>query len=300
MANAIGTDSIGADQDFFALGGTSMGAVAVADELRTRLDRDVPLQWLFTDPTAARLAKRIESGNDSSEDPFAALVRLGGDGDGPPLFCIHPAAGIAWCYTGLAEHLPGRVLYGVQATGDTDLPASIAELASRHIDAIRTVQPTGPYHLLGWSLGGTVAQEMAVQLHEAGHEVATLAMLDTLLPEHRAALVNPGDNQPQLGLPPELAAAVSADRVQSLGELLIRLEQIASTHQPRHFDGDAVFFTAAHDLDLHPELVPDWRRHFGGAVTEHRIDAVHADMVGRVPVSVIGRRLRGSGGHSGP
>ncbi|RYF42081.1 MAG: hypothetical protein EOO27_45570, partial [Comamonadaceae bacterium] len=159
MANAIGTDSIGADQDFFAHGGTSMGAVAVADELRTRLDRDVPLQWLFTDPTAARLAKRIESGSDTSEDPFAALVRLGGDGDDPPLFCIHPAAGIAWCYTGLAEHLPERVLYGVQATGDTDLPSSITELASRHIEAIRTVQPTGPYHLLGWSLGGTVAQE---------------------------------------------------------------------------------------------------------------------------------------------
>nr|WP_248950041.1 non-ribosomal peptide synthetase [Rhodococcus opacus] len=300
MANVIGVVFIGTDQDFFALGGTSMGAVAAADELRTRLGRDVPLQWLFTDPTAARLAKRIESGTSASDDPFAAVVRLGGEGDGPPLFCIHPAAGIAWCYTGLAEHLPGRVLYGVQATGDTDLPSSIAELAARHIDAIRTVQPTGPYHLLGWSLGGTVAQEMAVQLHEAGHEVATLAMLDTLLPEHRAALVNLGDNRPELDLPAELGAAVPADRVRSLGELLIRLEQIASTHQPRHFGGDAVFFTAAYDLDHHPELVPDWRRHFGGDVTEHRIDAVHADMVGRVPVAVIGRRLRGSGGHSGP
>ncbi len=284
MADVIGVDSIGADQDFFALGGTSMGAVAAADELRARLGEDVPLQWLFTDPPPRD--------SPSASNPAAIRPKIRW-----PLWCAsedratdrHCSASTprreSRGATPASRSISGRVLYGVQATGDTNLPSSIAELATRHIDAIRAVQPAGPYHLLGWSLGGTVAQEIAVQLHEAGHEVATLAMLDTLLPEHRAALVNVGGNGPELNLPAELGAAVSADRVQSLGELLIRLEQIASTHQPRQFDGDAVFFTAAYDLDHHPELVPDWRRHFGGDITEHRIDAAHADMVGRGPIA---------------
>ncbi|MFZ2176780.1 MAG: amino acid adenylation domain-containing protein [Rhodococcus sp. (in: high G+C Gram-positive bacteria)] len=307
MAQVIGVDSVGADQNYFALGGTSMGAVAVAGELRTRLGREVPLQWLFTDPTAAQLAARIDlaahtdSDTAPSEDPFAAVVRLGGDGDGPPLFCIHPAAGVAWCYTGLPEYLPGRPLYGIQATGNPELPHSVTELAARHVAAIRAVQPTGPYHLLGWSLGGTVAQEMAVQLREAGQDVATLAMLDALLPEHRAAIVTEADGGP----PPdelfaELGGAVPADRLQFLRELLAHLERIAATHRPRMFDGDAVFFTAAHDLDRHPEPAPDWQRYVGGTIREHRIDAVHSDMVDRGPLAVIGRRLRGSGCHSGP
>ena len=55
-------------------------------------------------------------------------------------------------------------------------------MASRYVTALRQVQPAGPYQLLGWSLGGVLAFEMARQLHEAGQRVALLALIDSAAP----------------------------------------------------------------------------------------------------------------------
>jgi thioesterase domain-containing protein len=99
-----------------------------------------------------------------------------------PLFCVHPAAGLSWCYAGLTSPLgTDRPVYGLQARGldgTEALPASLREMAADYLDHVRSVQPTGPYHLLGWSFGGVVAHEMAVLLEESGEPVETLALLD--------------------------------------------------------------------------------------------------------------------------
>ena len=76
---------------------------------------------------------------------------------------------------------PERPIYGVQASGITEpapLPASIEAMAHDYAAAIRKVQPTGPYYLLGWSFGGLVAHAMACRLQQEGAEVAVLALMD--------------------------------------------------------------------------------------------------------------------------
>ncbi|MFD5895329.1 amino acid adenylation domain-containing protein [Streptomyces sp. NPDC060366] len=112
------------------------------------------------------------------------LLPLREEGSRPPLFCVHPAAGIAWSYAGLSGPLgTDQPLYGLQARGldgSQVLPGSVAEMAADYVAQLRTVQPTGPYHLLGWSFGGIVAHEMAVQLQRAGEEVGLLAVLDAM------------------------------------------------------------------------------------------------------------------------
>ncbi|MGY2063233.1 alpha/beta fold hydrolase, partial [Nocardia gipuzkoensis] len=98
------------------------------------------------------------------------------------MFCVHPAIGLSWCYSGLLAQLPAdRPVYGLQAphVSGTDEHSSIIEAAKDYVAHIRSVRPHGPYHLLGWSLGGLIAQEIAVQLQEAGEEVALLAMMDS-------------------------------------------------------------------------------------------------------------------------
>ena len=52
-------------------------------------------------------------------------------------------------------------------------------MAERYLAAIRQVQPEGPYQLAGWSFGGTLALEMAQQLHQGAESVALLAIIDT-------------------------------------------------------------------------------------------------------------------------
>jgi amino acid adenylation domain-containing protein len=103
-----------------------------------------------------------------------------------PLFLVHPPGGIVSCYQALAHHLGhDQPLYGIRARGlfgEEEPPSRLDTMAREYVEAIRQVQPQGPYHLGGWSLGGVVALEMAQQLKGDGQDVGLLAFLDTTIP----------------------------------------------------------------------------------------------------------------------
>ncbi|MGW0323861.1 amino acid adenylation domain-containing protein [Nocardia sp. NPDC003183] len=184
MAEALGLPEIGVHDDFFALGGTSLTAMRLIVSIEQRYGVSLPVSTLATGPTVAALAAQLDERVEAGVDPLVLLR----PGTGTPLFLVHPIGGNVLCYIELSKHLPdGLPLYGLQAAGleTGSTPAeSIAEMASNYIAALRRVQPAGPYHLGGWSLGGMVAFEMARQLSEAGHEVGTLALIDTMTVRH--------------------------------------------------------------------------------------------------------------------
>ncbi|WP_235981157.1 condensation domain-containing protein, partial [Streptomyces albidus (ex Kaewkla and Franco 2022)] len=124
----------------------------------------------------------FEDGGQNEASGIGVLLPLREEGSRPPLFCVHPAAGIAWSYAGLTTPLgTDQPVYGLQARGldGTEvLPASVKEMAADYLKKVRQVQPSGPYQLLGWSFGGLVAHEMAVQLQLSGESVGLVAMLD--------------------------------------------------------------------------------------------------------------------------
>src|SRR5690606_33449968 len=105
-------------------------------------------------------------GGDAGHGALDVLLPLRRTGDLPPLFCAHPAAGLSWCYAGLLGTLDRRVpVYGLQSP---NLPGpaarqSLADKAADFLKRIREVREHGPYRLLGWSMGGHLAHEMAVQ-----------------------------------------------------------------------------------------------------------------------------------------
>lgn len=75
--------------------------------------------------------------------------------------------------------------YGLQAQGVDGRLApltTVEAMASQYVEAIRSVQPQGPYRLAGYSAGGVIAYEMAQQLKKDGQPVELLAMIDTLSP----------------------------------------------------------------------------------------------------------------------
>lgn len=113
------------------------------------------------------------------------IVPLNSGGDLPPLHCVHAVSGSAYSYGGLARLLGDRPVYGFEAPGfDNDRPPvpSLLALAEEYAEILREFQPDGPYRLLGWSLGGLVAFEMAKQLTAAGAEVALLFLVDAGMP----------------------------------------------------------------------------------------------------------------------
>lgn len=118
-----------------------------------------------------------------------SLVPLQPAGDRPPLYCVHPASGSAYCYSGLARMVgPGQPVYGLEAPGlEGERPpaGSVDELVTAHLAAIRSAVPAAPapvVSLLGWSMGGVLAFELAHRLRAAGVGVAALIMVDCPVP----------------------------------------------------------------------------------------------------------------------
>src|SRR5262249_45612234 len=106
------------------------------------------------------------------------LVALQPNGSRTPCFMVHPPGGIVVCYRALAHRLgEDRPVYGIRSRGlhgETELPVSLEEMAAEYVAAIRAVQPHGPYHLGGWSMGGVVAYEIAQQLRKQGESLGLL------------------------------------------------------------------------------------------------------------------------------
>ena len=184
FAEQLGLEGeLSAEDDFFTLGGDSLQAVALLLRVRELFASDPGLGALFSHPSVAALAALIEAGEGVVDAGLGPLITLTeGDPALPPLFAIHPAGGISWCYGRLARALePRRTVYGIQAPAlspEAPLADSLDTLAADYAARIRQVFPQGAYHLVGWSVGGILAQAVAVKLAEGGARLGVVAMLD--------------------------------------------------------------------------------------------------------------------------
>lgn len=230
---------------------------------------------------------------------------------------MHSAFPLAWCYAGLARYVRDRPVFGLQAltpAGDPQAARSIDELAVSYVEEMLTVQPEGPYHLLGWSLGGQIAHAIAVRLRARGAQVTTLAMLDSIVfpddmppppsPRMRDLLTHLlGDEPEDADQLPEVtadqAAAELATAAASFGtgltaEQLTRLHRgyvdgvlLSARYRPAVFDGDLLYFSATRGMteSLDAGL---WRPYVTGALVEHPVAATHAQLTNADVVAVIG------------
>ncbi len=190
-------DSIGVRDDFFDRGGNSLLVVQLMARIRPLYGRSLPLSTLLEAPTIEHLAQVLES--KQADSPLSALVKLADGGAASPLFCVHPSGGNVLCYRRLARLLSPKIpFYGLQTPaldGRSPLIATMEEMASSYLVAVRSVQPQGPYRLAGWSMGGVAAFEMACQLQEQGQRVEFLGVLDALAPRPDPVDDSPGDRE---------------------------------------------------------------------------------------------------------
>ena len=183
-------DSADSDADFFEVGGHSLLAAQLFDEISKKLGVELPLATLFTSSTISKLAKVI--GQQKPKDVWTSLVPINASGSKPPLFLMHAAGGNVLFYKDLAARLgPNQPCYGMQAVGLSGHQSAydrIEDMAAHYIKEIRDVQPEGPYYLGGSSVGGLIAYEAAVQLTESGQEVGLVFMFDTGAPGYPVML----------------------------------------------------------------------------------------------------------------
>ncbi|GHE46092.1 hypothetical protein CP980_34665 [Streptomyces vinaceus] len=170
--------AIGVRDDFFALGGHSLKAFALMAAVRREFGVELPLNPVFRRRTVELLCEALPEAGAAAARLLVPLAD--GDPSRPPLVLVHPRGGDVVCYRDLVRDLsasPGgdRRILGLESVGyDTGQRPleTVPEMAERYLAALREEQPHGPYLLARWSLGGTMAYEMAARLEAAGEEVA--------------------------------------------------------------------------------------------------------------------------------
>lgn len=164
----LGLESIGAEDDFFELGGDSLAAARVVSEL------SIDAAALVESPTIRRLAARLDA-------PATWICRLRTGGRRPPLFCIPGHDGVLAGFRQLARLLPDEhpvIAFLVPPELAAGGRYSVKDLAARFVEEVVRLQPGGPLALSGFCFGGCVAYEMACQLRARGRQVSTLVMLE--------------------------------------------------------------------------------------------------------------------------
>jgi amino acid adenylation domain-containing protein len=180
----LGVEPIDVRDDFFELGGHSLLAVRLMARVEQLAGGTVPLSTLFTAPTVESLAGTLRAMKKTSAR--SPLVAIQPHGSLQPVYCVHAAGGNVFSYVQLAQHLGGeQPFYALEARGadgEQEPLTGIEEMAGVYVEAVRAVQPRGPYLLGGWSLGGVIAFEMTRQLQAQGETVNRLILLDSVAP----------------------------------------------------------------------------------------------------------------------
>ncbi len=222
-AQVLGLERVGIDDDFFELGGHSLAAVTLASRLQTALAAPVTVNAVFNAPSVSAFAALVQA-----ELKLSPLVRLSAPNtvEAANLFCFHPSTGHVQDYRTLLAPLSGWHLWGLQAAylsdDSTALGGDIESLGALYVEHLRQQQPQGPYHLLGFSLGGLLAIAAAARLESKGEEVAFLGIIDSqyqhqapedsveALLESASQALTPDSQAVLRQLPPPIMAALLA------------------------------------------------------------------------------------------
>ena len=318
-AQVLGLERVGVDDSFFDLGGDSLLAMRLIAAINTSLDANLAVRALFYAPSVSSLSQQL--GRHASEVEVVPIEVLK-EGTGVPLFCIHPLGGVSWPYLALGNYLDCPII-GIQQIlqGEEVEPGSIRDMAKNYADRIQGVYPGGPYNLLGWSGGGMIAHELAIELQRRGCVIARLVLLDAVPSIDIQSNPELGDWKKQLEVlrfylkgVPEQDEPFTYEQIEELvrergGAEFARYKQVLDlfvhnvkngmtlypAHEPGVFNGDMIIFSAARDESDHSSsLLRSWRPYVVGDITVYSIDCTHHEMLTAESVSMYGNQLKDS------
>jgi amino acid adenylation domain-containing protein len=314
----LGLDELGVNDNFFEVGGDSIKGAILINRLQQLVGEYVYVVAIFDAPTVAQLADylrqhyptavtRICDGVDvdageSVAREWSPLVEIQRGNSERPLFFVHPIGGNIFCYVDLARELGSeQSFYGLQSfglAGDETPLNDVSEMAARYLDAIRRVQPEGPYMLGGWSFGGLVAYEMAQQLQRAGQEVGLLALIDThpgtvleielddeaLLRQFKSDMNAMNGSE---------GAGLDSDHLNRLFQVFRGNAHATVHYEPQPYEGRITYFRASDRLSEYPiDPIDEWRNLAGDGVEVHVAPGNHYTMLKEPAVLVLADWLK--------
>ncbi|MGO4146372.1 amino acid adenylation domain-containing protein [Paenarthrobacter sp. YAF11_1] len=314
FADVLSLDKAGVDESFFELGGHSFLAQPLIARINAALGTSLQVQSLFRAPTVVGLLQEASRGaEEGAAESLRQILPLRTSGTKAPLFAVHPASGIAWGFASMLGSLdPERPLIGLQMPGmepgstHSVTAENLTELADSYIARIRSVQPSGPYHLLGWSFGGHLVHRLATRLQELGEKVASLAILDAFpgtqknndivgngsgiwaayleaqgyaLDEADAEGLDAGRAQEILRRNHNPLGTVPLDAVEAMVENFPVLARLIREQEPALFDGDLLLFRATVDVPAGTPGADAWEPYITGSITDVEVPDRHSRML---------------------
>lgn len=188
----VDPDEVNTDLEFSMFGIDSAQALAMTSRISKYAGYEIAPSALYEHPTIAKLAHYICS---PAEKKNKVLVQLQ-QGDTrifPKLFCVHPVGGSAMAYLGLVEQLADEIPVYAFGNESNDAPSdNLVAMAKHYVAEMQLEQNEGPYYLLGYSFGGTVAFEMARQILANGGTIGRLILIDSPAPLYKDSEQGPG------------------------------------------------------------------------------------------------------------
>lgn len=299
----LGRKGIGIGDNFFDLGGHSLLAARLMHRVKQITGKTLPLALLLQAPTVEKLAALLRDG---WSERWPSLVAIHAEGLKPPFFCVHGVGGNVVGFQELARHMkPHYPFYGLQSQGLDGKQACLAnieEMAARYLDEIREVQPGGPYHLGGFSMGGLVAYEMAFQLLEQGEDVGLVVLFDTYATNPKPVkesmmdlLLHPTWAQVKQ-LPDEVRKKIRRTYLawrlpEDLRKIMRNNAQAAQRYSLRPYRGKAILLRAGDTWRVAEDPYSKWSELIGNLETI-RIPGSHMEILREPHVSRLAARLK--------
>ena len=282
--------SVGVDDNFFDVGGDSALALELFNKIALACGRELPPVMIYQAPTIAALAALLEQPTTPRVPP---MVQLKAGLEEPPIFITHGLGGSVMDFFQVVKHVrTPHAIHGMQGKGIDGLDEPfdrIEDMARYSLDAIRELQPHGPYLLIGYSFGGLVMLEMAQHLIANGEKVALLAMLDSyphkryLSPGQRARLAArhacsriSGRLKWSLGVSAPDQSAVEVSQSPALRRFRDSAYLALERYQPRFYPGKISFVRAAIPTDFPADPAAVW----ANLAHEFELETVPGDHLG--------------------
>jgi thioesterase domain-containing protein/acyl carrier protein len=246
---------IGIRTQFFKLGGYSLMIVRLFARINKVLGTSLPITTIFNAPTVEQLADVVRG-----RAYYSSLVPVRTTGKQTPFFMIHSYLLYQGIPAVLGEDQP---FYGLREL-DTDAEdMTVEQRAATYLDAIRSIQPRGPYYIGGWCAAGPLAVETARQIRASGEEVGFLVLFDSWRPGYAAELAREQAGSREMSLQARLGRKYRFHR-NRLGSL--------STGQRIRYVGAAIsskFTSVRNRIYLKNWAIAEWFCHRFGLSLPH-------------------------------
>lgn len=294
----LGVEQVGAQEDFFAIGGHSLMAMKLAARIRRQFKVQVSVGQIIANPSIEKLAEHLFLGERVStmvRDGFDQYIKFK-EGQGSTLVCFYPGSGISWKFNVLSRHLPdGMGLAAFQSprpNGPIATSKTIEELCDKQLDQLLTHHPTGPYYLLGYSIGGGIAYGLAVRLKALGHEVRFVGMLDTY---PRALGAKGGLNQFENMIMQEMQGSEDDELQEERAEILAHLldnirdaNRLVSNGAAPKYDDHVTLFSAGQTRPANIDPQKVWEEYANSAEVFDFPERTHFDIMSPASMEKIG------------